>query len=60
MRMTLRLFMAKQEPNFEVLAGAGGVALVKQGPTRGRKAILLIRGQEDTTEFESLIKTMES
>ena len=27
MRMTLRLFMAKQEPNFEVLAGAGGVAL---------------------------------
>ena len=27
MRMTLRTAMAKQAPNFEVLAGAGGVAL---------------------------------
>ena len=59
MRMTLRLFMAKQEPNFEVLAGAGGVALGEARTNHeGRKAILLIRGQEDTTEFESLINTM--
>ena len=59
MRMTLRLFMAKQEPNFEVLAGAGGVALGEARTNHeGRKAILLISGQEATTEFESLINTM--
>ena len=27
MRMTLRSYMAQQEPDFNVLAGAGGVAL---------------------------------
>ena len=51
--------MAKQEPNFEVIAGAAGVA-IGEGRTNheGRRALLLIRGQEDSSEFESLVKTM--
>ena len=51
--------MAKQDSNFEVLAGAGGVAL---GGARtnheGRKALLLVRGEDDTTEFRGLVSTM--
>jgi len=59
MRMTPRLNMAKQEPNYEVLAGAGGVALGEARTNHeGRKAILLVRGNEDTSEFESLVDTM--
>ena len=57
--MTPRLNMAKQEPNYEVLAGAGGVALSEARTNHeGRKAILLVRGNEDTSEFESLVDTM--
>ena len=59
MRMTLSTSMAKQEPNYEVLAGAGGVALGEARTNHeGRKAILLVRGNEDTSEFESLVDTM--
>ena len=59
MRMTPRLIMAQQEPDFNVLAGAGGVALGEARTNHeGRKALLLVRGNEDTTEFESLVSTM--
>ena len=59
MRMTLRTAMAKQAPNFEVLAGAGGVALGEARTNhQGRKALLLIRGNDDITEFVSLVQTM--
>ena len=59
MRMTPRPHMAQQGPDFNVLAGAGGVALGEARTNHeGRQAILLIRGDEDTTEFESLVKTM--
>ena len=59
MRMTPRSHMAQQGPDFNVLAGAGGVALGEARTNHeGRQAILLIRGDEDTTEFESLVKTM--
>ena len=44
MRMTLGQSMAKQE-HYEVLAGAGGVALGEARTNHeGRKAILLVRG----------------
>ena len=57
--MTLSTSMAKQEPNFEVLAGAGGVALGEARTNHeGRRALLLVRGIEDTTEFVSLVQTM--
>ena len=59
MRVTLRTAMAKQAPNFEVLAGAGGVALGEARTNhQGRKALLLIRGNDDITEFVSLVQTM--
>lgn len=59
MRLTLSISMAKQEPNFEVLAGAGGVALGEARTNHeGRQALLLVRGAEDTTEFISLVQTM--
>ena len=59
MRMTISTSMAKQEPNFEVLAGAGGVALGEARTNHeGRQALLLVRGTEDTTEFVSLVQTM--
>ncbi|RJU83795.1 MAG: HflX family GTPase [Candidatus Poseidoniales archaeon] len=58
MRMTLGQNMAKQE-HFEVLAGAGGVALGEARTNHeGRKAILLVRGDEDTSEFCGLVSTM--
>ena len=51
--------MAKQEPNYEVLAGAGGVALGEARTNHeGRKAILMVRGEEDVSEFCSLVETM--
>ena len=51
--------MAKQPPNLEVLAGAGGVALGEARTNHeGRQALLLVRGAEDTTEFISLVQTM--
>ena len=44
--------MAKQDSNFEILAGAGGVALGESRTNHeGRKALLLVRGEEDITEF---------
>lgn len=50
--------MAKQE-HFEVLAGAGGVALGEARTNHeGRKAILLVRGDEDVSEFCGLVSTM--
>ena len=58
MRMTLGQNMAKQE-HFEVLAGAGGVALGEARTNHeGRKAILLVRGNEDVSEFRGLVTTM--
>lgn len=51
--------MAKQDSNFEVLAGAGGVALGEARTNHeGRKALLLVRGEDDTTEFRGLVSTM--
>jgi GTP-binding protein HflX len=51
--------MAQQEPDFNVLAGAGGVALGEARTNHeGRQALLLVRGDEDTTEYESLVRTM--
>ena len=59
MRMTLGLSMAKQEPNYEVLAGAGGVSLGEARTNhQGRRALLLVRGLEDTNEFCQLVETM--
>ena len=59
MRMTLRSYMAQKEPDFNVLAGAGGVALGEARTNHeGRQALLLVRGDEDTTEYESLVRTM--
>ena len=59
MSLTLSTSMAKQEPNFEVVAGAGGVALGEaRANHEGRKALLLVRGTEDITEFVSLVQTM--
>ena len=51
--------MAKQDSNFEVLAGAGGVALgeARTNP-EGRQALLLVRGEDDTTDFRGLVSTM--
>ena len=58
MRMTLGQNMAKQE-HFEVLAGAGGVALGEARTNHeGRKAILLVRGNDDVSEFRGLVTTM--
>ena len=58
MRMTLGQNMAKQE-HFEVLAGAGGVALGEARTNHeGRKAILLVRGNDDVSEFCGLVTTM--
>ena len=58
MRMTLGQNMAKQE-HFEVLAGAGGVALGEARTNHeGRKAILLVRGNDDVSEFCGLVNTM--
>ena len=58
MRMTLGQNMARQE-HFEVLAGAGGVALGEARTNHeGRKAILLVRGNEDVSEFRGLVTTM--
>ena len=51
--------MAKQEPNYEVLAGAGGVALGEARTNHeGRKAVLMVRGDDDISEFCGLVDTM--
>ena len=57
--MTLGANMAKQEVNYEVLAGAGGVSLGEARTNhQGRRALLLVRGLEDTNEFCQLVETM--
>ena len=45
--------------NGSVIAGSGGV-LLGEGRTNheGRKALLLVRGDEDTSEYENLASTM--
>lgn len=61
MSMTFGLVMAKPGTNdgFGVIAGSGGVELGEyRSQHEGRKALLLIRGEEDTTEFVALVKTM--
>ena len=59
MRMTRRTTMAKGSEEFPVLAGTGGVALGEARTNHeGRKAILLVRGDEDTREFTTLVATM--
>ena len=51
--------MAKGSDEFSVLAGTGGVTLGEARTNHeGRKAILLVRGDEDTLEFISLVATM--
>ena len=51
--------MAKGSEEFPVLAGTGGVALGEARTNHeGRKAILLVRGDEDTREFTTLVATM--
>ena len=58
MRMTRGQHMAQQE-HVEVLAGAGGVALGEARTNHeGRKAILLVRGNDDVSEFCGLVTTM--
>ena len=43
----------------DVLAGAGGVLLgAARTDHAGRRAVLVVRGEEDTTEFTDLAKTM--
>ena len=59
MRMTRRRTMAKRSDEFSLLAGTGGVDLGEARTNHeGRKAILLVRGDEDTLEFISLVGTM--
>jgi len=51
--------MAKGSDEFSVLAGTGGVTLGEARTNHeGRKAILLVRGDEDTLEFIALVATM--
>lgn len=57
--MTQRLTMAKDDPDPFILAGTGGVTLGEARTNHeGRKAILLLRGDEDASEFIALVGTM--
>ena len=59
MTMTQRLYMAKGEEDPFVLAGTGGVTLGEARTNHeGRQAILLLRGNEDASEFIALVATM--
>ncbi|MBL6884349.1 MAG: GTPase HflX [Candidatus Poseidoniaceae archaeon] len=59
MRMTRRSGMAKANESDPIFAGAGGVVLGEARTNHeGRKAILLVRDNEDTTEFVALVATM--
>lgn len=59
MRITSGLCMAKSSDDISVLAGTGGVVLGEARTNHeGRKAVLLIRGDEDTSEFVALVETM--
>ncbi|MBT5727575.1 MAG: hypothetical protein HOI75_07075, partial [Euryarchaeota archaeon] len=58
MTMTQRLYMAKGEEDPFVLAGTGGVTLGEARTNHeGRQAILLLRGNEDASEFIALVAT---
>lgn len=59
MSLTIPPTMEGRKTDGEVIAGSGGV-LLGEGRTnhQGRKAILLVRGHEDTSELENLIATM--
>ena len=59
MRLTIRASMEGPNANGSVIAGSGGV-LLGEGRTNheGRKALLLVRGHEDTSEYEHLVSTM--
>ena len=59
MRITSGLCMAKSSDDISVHAGTGGVVLGEARTNHeGRKAVLLIRGDEDTSEFVALVETM--
>ena len=51
--------MAKDDADPFVLAGTGGVTLGEARTNHeGRKAVLLLRGNEDASEFIALVQTM--
>ncbi len=59
MRLIPPLFMAQPPEDPFVVAGSGGVVLGEARTNHeGRHALLLIRGEEDTSEFEALVATM--
>ena len=59
MRLTFPSPMAQPPVDPFVVAGSGGVALGEARTNhQGRKAILLVRGEEDTSEMHDLAKTM--
>ena len=59
MRVSQRPSMKGDEPDYPLLAGAGGVALGEARTSHeGRKAILLVRNNEDYSEYAALAKTM--
>ena len=59
MRMTRRMDMAKSGKEEPVFAGTGGVTLGEARTNHeGRKAVLLVRDGDNTTEFVALVATM--
>ena len=59
MTMTQRRIMAKDDADPFVLAGTGGVTLGEARTNHeGRKAVLLLRGNENASEFIALVQTM--
>ena len=59
MRLTIPQGMAQPPDAPSVLAGSGGVVLGEARTNHeGRRALLLVRGVEDTTELRSLAETM--
>ena len=61
MRMTRRSSMAKTNESDPVFAGTGGVVLGEARTNHeGRKAILLVRDNENTAEFVALVARSES
>ncbi len=59
MSLTIPPFMAQPSQDPYVVAGSGGVVLGEARTNHeGRRAVLLLRGQEDTSELEALAETM--
>ncbi len=59
MRLTIPGSMAQPSDDPFVVAGSGGVVLGEARTShQGRKALLLVRGSEDTTELRALAETM--